>query len=43
MRDVATIKERCPQVLSWGGVTKEDPESIMRVGRDSSCLEKLAE
>jgi hypothetical protein len=43
MRDVSTIKTRCPEVLSWGGVSPNDPQTIMAVHPDPACLAKLAE
>jgi hypothetical protein len=43
MRDVAAIKSSCPQVLTWGGVSRDDPQSIMRVRSDPDCLEKLSQ
>ena len=43
MRDVAAIKSTCPEVLTWAGVSREDPQSIMRVRTDPACLEKLAQ
>lgn len=43
MRDIATVKERCPGVLTWGGVSPADPPDLYRVTPDSTCLRGLAE
>lgn len=42
MRDIETLKQRCPGVLTWGGVSPSDPPLILRVRPDAACLRPIA-
>jgi hypothetical protein len=42
MRDIETLKRRCPGVLTWGGVSPSDPPLILRVTSDLACLTPIA-
>lgn len=41
-RDIQTMMNRCPGVLSWGGVDSSDSRSIFKVRRVEPCLAALA-
>jgi Dolichyl-phosphate-mannose-protein mannosyltransferase len=41
LRDIDTVKQRCPGVLSWGGVDSSDSRTILKVHRDEPCLTAL--
>jgi len=42
LRDIDTIKQRCPGVLTWGGTAPGDPALVFRVVPDAACLGRLA-
>lgn len=43
LRDIDTIKRRCPGVLTWGGTAPGDPPFVFRIAPDAACLRRIVE